>query len=78
MWGQPSKPALSEVEGAVQQGEALQPATDDSDAAAFDPTEFENTAFDFGGAYVGAEDGSLANSVSESPVGNQSTSISEN
>jgi DNA helicase-2/ATP-dependent DNA helicase PcrA len=78
MWGQPPKPALSEVEGAVQQGEALQPATDDSDAAAFDPTEFENTAFDFGGAYVSTEDGSPANSVSESLVANQSTtSISE-
>ena len=25
------------------------------DAAAFDPNEFENTAFDFGGAYVGGE-----------------------
>jgi DNA helicase-2/ATP-dependent DNA helicase PcrA len=79
MWGQPPQPALSEVEGAVQQGEALQAATDDSDAAAFDPTEFENTAFDFGGAYMGTEDGSPANSVSESLVGNQSTtSISEN
>jgi DNA helicase II / ATP-dependent DNA helicase PcrA len=30
---------------------------DDSedDAAAFDPTEFENTSFDFGGAYIGDE-----------------------
>jgi DNA helicase-2/ATP-dependent DNA helicase PcrA len=79
MWGQPPQPALSEVEGAVQQGEALQAATDDSDAAAFDPTEFENTAFDFGGAYMGTEDGSPANSLSESLAGNQSTtSISEN
>ncbi len=46
MWGQPPS--------AVQQGEALQAATGDSasdDAAAFDPSEFENTAFDFGGAY---------------------------
>jgi DNA helicase-2/ATP-dependent DNA helicase PcrA len=46
MWGQPPS--------AVQQGEAPQAATGDSasdDAAAFDPSEFENTAFDFGGAY---------------------------
>ena len=27
----------------------------EDDAAAFDPTEFENTAFDFGGAYAGGE-----------------------
>ncbi len=48
MWGQPPS--------AVQQGEALQASADpddsvSDDAAAFDPTEFENTAFDFGGAY---------------------------
>jgi DNA helicase-2/ATP-dependent DNA helicase PcrA len=60
MWGQPPS--------AVQQGEALQAATNDSDAA----------AFDFGGAYMGTEDGFPTNSVSESLVGNQSTtSISE-
>jgi superfamily I DNA/RNA helicase len=43
VWGQPPS--------AVQQGEALLPATDDSafnDAAAFDPAEFENFSFDFG------------------------------
>jgi DNA helicase II / ATP-dependent DNA helicase PcrA len=73
MWGQPPKPVLSEVEGGVQQGEALQLSAQADDAAAFDPSEFENTAFDFGGAYVGTEDGSPSNSVSESPVGNQST-----
>ncbi len=53
MWGQPPS--------AVQQGGALQAAADDSlpdDAAAFDPNEFENTAFDFGGAYIGTDDGS--------------------
>ena len=27
----------------------------EDDAAAFDPSEFENTAFDFGGAYAGCE-----------------------
>ncbi len=45
--------------------QTLQAAADDSledDAAAFDPTEFENTAFDFGGAY-GADEESTANSV---------------
>jgi DNA helicase II / ATP-dependent DNA helicase PcrA len=52
LWGQPPS--------AVQQGEALLASahTDDAafgDAAAFDPTELENTAFDFGGAYVGDE-----------------------
>jgi len=55
IWGQPPEPALSEVEGAVQRGEAP-PVADDSlpeDADAFDPNEFENTAFDFGGAYAG-------------------------
>jgi DNA helicase-2/ATP-dependent DNA helicase PcrA len=53
MWGQPPKPDLSEVEGAVQQGEALQPSEDESqpeDATAFDPTEFGNFSFDFGAA----------------------------
>jgi DNA helicase II / ATP-dependent DNA helicase PcrA len=38
--------------------QTLQAAADDStsdDAAAFDPNEFENTAFDFGGAYTGNE-----------------------
>ena len=47
VWGQPPS--------AVQQGESLQATTDESvsDAAAFDPQEFENTAFDFGGAYIG-------------------------
>ena len=51
MEGQPPKPALSEVEGAVQQGEALPSDAEADDAAALDPAEFENTAFDFGGAY---------------------------
>ncbi len=46
VWGQPIP--------AVQQGEALL-ASAESDAAAFDPNEFENTAFDFGGAYGGAD-----------------------
>ncbi|MGA9544113.1 MAG: UvrD-helicase domain-containing protein, partial [Candidatus Sulfotelmatobacter sp.] len=38
--------------------QTLQAAAGDSledDAAAFDPNEFENTAFDFGGAYAGGE-----------------------
>ena len=51
-WGQPPPPALSEVGGAVQQGEALQPSGgDDSraeDATAFDPAEFGNFSFEFG------------------------------
>ena len=48
-----------------------------ADAAAFDPNEFENTAFDFGGAYVGSEEASDASSaVLESAV--QNKSISEN
>jgi DNA helicase-2/ATP-dependent DNA helicase PcrA len=54
-WGQPPKPALSEIEGAVRRGE-VPPVVNDSlpdHAAAFDPNEFENTAFDFGGAYTG-------------------------
>jgi DNA helicase II / ATP-dependent DNA helicase PcrA len=32
-----------------------EPAAED-DAAAFDPDEFENTAFDFGGAYIGTDE----------------------
>jgi DNA helicase-2/ATP-dependent DNA helicase PcrA len=52
MWGQPPS--------AVQQGEALLTSADSDDAAAFDPNEFENTAFDFGGAYVGDESASSA------------------
>jgi DNA helicase-2/ATP-dependent DNA helicase PcrA len=52
MWGQPPS--------AVQQGEALLASAnpDDvvsDDAAAFDPNEFENAAFDFGGAYGDAD-----------------------
>ena len=47
VWGQPPS--------AVQQGAALSSPEDSTDAAAFDPNEFENTAFDFGGAYVGDE-----------------------
>ncbi len=38
--------------------QTLQAGADDSlpdDAAAFDPNEFENTAFDFGGAYTGSD-----------------------
>jgi DNA helicase-2/ATP-dependent DNA helicase PcrA len=44
-------------------GRTLHAAADDSspdDAAAFDPNEFENTAFDFGGAYAGDEADSSA------------------
>ncbi|MGB7600892.1 MAG: UvrD-helicase domain-containing protein [Candidatus Sulfotelmatobacter sp.] len=42
---------------------ALHASAEDSlpdDAAAFDPNEFENTAFDFGGAYIGDEPESSA------------------
>jgi DNA helicase II / ATP-dependent DNA helicase PcrA len=35
----------------------------DENAAAFDPTEFENTAFDFGGSYTGGEGESDGTSV---------------
>ncbi|MGA8439660.1 MAG: UvrD-helicase domain-containing protein [Candidatus Sulfotelmatobacter sp.] len=56
VWGQPPKPALSEVEGALQQGEAHPRSAGPDDAAASDPPEFENTAFDFGGAYAGPDE----------------------
>ena len=49
------KASPTQMPGAAQ---TLQPAAADSlpdDAAAFDPSEFENTAFDFGGAYAGGE-----------------------
>ncbi|MGB8985220.1 MAG: UvrD-helicase domain-containing protein, partial [Candidatus Sulfotelmatobacter sp.] len=52
VWGQPPS--------AVHQGEALLTSADSDDAAAFDPDEFENTAFDFGGAYIGDETDSTA------------------
>jgi DNA helicase-2/ATP-dependent DNA helicase PcrA len=48
VWGQPPS--------AVQQGEALQAAAAPDDAADFNPNEFENTAFDFGGAYTGTDE----------------------
>ncbi len=47
VWGQPPS--------AVQQGEAPPSDGETDDAAAFDPSEFENTAFDFGGAYTGVD-----------------------
>jgi DNA helicase-2/ATP-dependent DNA helicase PcrA len=63
VWGQPPS--------AVQQGEALLASADpdavgSDDAAAFDLDEFENTAFDFGGAYgaideENADTGGIAN-----------------
>jgi len=49
----------------------LQAAADDSlvdDAAAFDPSEFENTAFDFGGAYTGAAEANHLVRVSVPPA----------
>jgi ATP-dependent DNA helicase UvrD/PcrA len=59
---------LEETAGAENVARAPSPASagaaaeSDSrdDAAAFDPSEFENTAFDFGGAYAGAEADSSA------------------
>ena len=45
--------------------EAETEPTSENDAAAFDPNEFENTAFDFGGAYAG--DGSGADSSAGVP-----------
>ncbi len=44
------QPAASEV-GVAREGEELSSQAESEDAAAFDPNEFENTAFDFGGAY---------------------------
>jgi DNA helicase-2/ATP-dependent DNA helicase PcrA len=52
--------SLTQMPAAPQ---TVQAALDDSlpdDASAFDPTEFENTAFDFGGAYTGDEPDSSA------------------
>jgi DNA helicase II / ATP-dependent DNA helicase PcrA len=51
--GAPS-PALGEVEGSVRRGEApkrAEAADAPVDSTAFDPSSFENTSFDFGGAY---------------------------
>jgi len=41
--------------------EAKTELASENDAAAFDPNEFENTAFDFGGAYAGDERGADSN-----------------
>ena len=41
---------------AVQQGEAQLAAAAPDDAADFNPSEFENSAFDFGGAYPGTDE----------------------
>jgi DNA helicase-2/ATP-dependent DNA helicase PcrA len=46
-------PQMSEVAPTLQA--AADDSLEDDAAAAFDPTEFENTAFDFGGAYTGDE-----------------------
>jgi DNA helicase II / ATP-dependent DNA helicase PcrA len=67
--GSPPTPALSQVEGAVRLGEAHPGSAEPDDAAAFDPNQFENTAFDFGGAYVGADEPMAANDGSaDSPA----------
>jgi DNA helicase-2/ATP-dependent DNA helicase PcrA len=55
---EPEQPTWGQPPSAVRQGEALLASADPGDAvpdiaAAFDPNEFENTAFDFGGAYAG-------------------------
>jgi len=60
MYGQPSSPARSGAEGDARQGEAPQSPAEPDDASAFDPNHFENTAFDFGGAYTGDEADSSA------------------
>jgi len=57
---------------APEEARAPQVAADDSlpdDAAAFDPNEFENTAFDFGGAYGGDfdEEGAVSSSDANKP-----------
>jgi DNA helicase-2/ATP-dependent DNA helicase PcrA len=72
-WGQPPKPDLSGVEGAVQRGEAPQSLGEESqpeDATNFDPMEFDPAAFDFGGAYTGDE-ASTADSTSVAPASEQ-------
>jgi DNA helicase-2/ATP-dependent DNA helicase PcrA len=62
---EPEQPVWGQPPSAVQRGEALFASADpddsvSDDAAAFDPTEFENTAFDFGGAYTGGDPDSSA------------------
>jgi DNA helicase-2/ATP-dependent DNA helicase PcrA len=47
----------------------------DGDAAAFDPNEFENTAFDFGGAYGAADDDGAA---AENVTANKPPAVFEN
>ncbi len=60
----------------VGEDNGASPFRDGTDAAAFDPTEFENTAFDFGGAYITAEHSSAP---PKSSTENQSNPpISEN
>jgi DNA helicase II / ATP-dependent DNA helicase PcrA len=62
---EPEQPVWGQPPSAIQQREALFASADpddsvSDDAAAFDPTEFENTAFDFGGAYTGGDPDSSA------------------
>ena len=50
------QPGWEQPPSAVQQGEALPSSAETDDAADFNPNEFENTAFDFGGAYTGTDE----------------------
>jgi len=52
-----SSPALLEAPQSLQ---AVADDSIDDDAAAFDPSEFENTAFDFGGAYGESDEENVA------------------
>jgi len=52
-----SSPALLE---APQSARSAAGNSTDDDAAGFDPSEFENTAFDFGGAYGVSDEGGVA------------------
>ena len=53
--GSGSEESLAQLSEAPQILHAEEDDSEEDDAAAFDPNEFENTSFDFGGAYIGDE-----------------------
>jgi DNA helicase-2/ATP-dependent DNA helicase PcrA len=61
--GSPAQPMWGQPPSAVQQGAALSLNAEADDAAAFDPNEFDNTAFDFGGAYGATDEESPASNA---------------
>ncbi len=62
------KSGVSEEYGASPGGDDTELADTEDDAAAFDPSEFKNTAFDFGGAYTESDAEAAEGSAGVSPA----------